>query len=172
MESLGPHGLAAATLVTLGGVGAVQAHAQPAAFSAGYICRVPVLGAKSVTINGTLTASPSRPTTDTATRFRLRISSLTLRSPVPIDSWNATAGIDVTGPRTSSFRLTGSGGSVPPHQPITADLTGVWTPRARGVHRLRSGDVTIRANISRFGSHTATCAPKDPRPVSATLVVT
>ncbi|MBC6460055.1 hypothetical protein [Actinomadura sp. HBU206391] len=172
MKSLGKQALAVAAVVTLGNVGAFQAHAGATGFSAGYTCRLPVLGTKPVTINGTLTTSPSRMTTGTPTRFRLHISSPGLRSPVPIESWNITAAIEVTGAQTASFRMTGSGGLIPARQPITADLAGVWTPRARGTHRLRGGNVTIRANVSRLGNVTVPCVPKEPRPVIATLVVT
>jgi hypothetical protein len=173
MKSLGKQAMAASTVVALGSVGAVaiQAHAHAAGFSAGYTCRVPVLGAKPVTINGTLTA-PGRTTTNTPARFHLHISSLSLRSPVTINSWNATARIDVTGAQTASFRLRGSGGSVPAHQPITGDLAGVWVPRARGTDQLRAGNVTIKANISPLGDVTVACTPTDPRPVAKTLVVT
>jgi hypothetical protein len=172
MKSLGKHALAAALTVTLGNFAAVEAHARAAGFSAGYTCRVPVLGTRSVTINGMLTASPSPTTTDTPTRFRLHITSPSLRSPVPIGSWSATARIEVTGAQTASFRLTGSGGLVPAHQPITADVSGVWTPRARGTDRMRGGAVTIKANIPRLGNVTVPCVPKHPRPVVATLAVT
>ena len=171
-KSLAAMALAAATAVTLGDAGAVQALGRTTGFSAGYTCRVPVLGTKLVTINGTMTTSPSPTTTNTPTRFRLHIASPGLRSPVPINSWNATARIEVTGAQRASFRLTGSGGPVAAHRPITADLAGVWTPGGRGTHRLRGGDVTIRANFARFGNVTVPCVPKDPRPVLATLVVT
>jgi hypothetical protein len=172
MKSLGMKALAAATLITLGDAGAVHAHARTGGFSAGYTCRVPVLGARHATVSGTLTASPSPATAGTPTRFRLRVSGLSLRSPVPIGSWSITARIEVTGAQTTSFRMTGSGRSVPAHQPINADLTGVWTPRTRGTHRLRADDVTIRADVPRLGKVTVPCVPRDPRPVLATLVVT
>lgn len=173
MKPLGKHAVAALTVVALGdvSVGAVEAHARPIGFSAAYTCRVPMLGARSVTIDGTLAASPSRPTTGTPTRFRLRISSPSLRAPVAIHSWTATARIDVTGAQTASFQLAGSGGAVPAHQPISAGLTGGWTPKVRGAHQLRGGDVTVTANISRLRNVAAPCTPRHPRPVLATLVV-
>ncbi|MCW2947181.1 MAG: hypothetical protein JWR24_3898 [Actinoallomurus sp.] len=173
IESLGKRAMAAATMVALGGLGAVavQAPARAAGFSVAYTCNVPLLGTKAVTINGTLTASPSRPATNTPTHFQLHISSLGLHSPVTINSWSATAGMDVSGAQTASFQLRGSGGSVPAHQPISGDLAGDWTPRARGTDQLRGGNVTIQGNISFLGNVTAPCVPKDPRPVIGTLTV-
>ncbi len=166
-KSLG--GAAVAGLI-LGGAFVVQP-AAASAFSAGYVCSVPVLGARPVLISGTLTASPERTQAGAAVRFRLHISALSLQSPVVLNSWSATAGIDVGGAQTASFRLTGSGGPVPPHQPISGDLTGVWVPRAHGVDRLKGGDVTIKASVPVLGNVISLCVPKAPRPVIETLTV-
>lgn len=173
IETFGMRAISTATVVTVGGLGAVviQVPARAAGFSAGYTCTVPVLGARSVTMSGTLTAWPSRPTVNTRTRFRLHISSLSLRSPVVINSWSAVAGIDVSGAQSASFRLAGSGNSLSAHQPVTGDLAGYWTPRVRGTHELRAGNVTLKANMPLLGDVTALCTPNAPRPVLATLTV-
>jgi hypothetical protein len=173
IEFFGMRAISTATVVTVGGLGAVviQVPARAAGFSAGYTCTVPVLGARSVTMSGTLTAWPSRPAVNTRTRFRLHISSLSLRSPVAINSWSAAAEIDVSGAQSASFRLAGSGASLPAHQPVTGDLAGYWTPRVRGTHELRAGNVTLRANMPLLGDVTALCTPNAPRPVLATLTV-
>jgi hypothetical protein len=172
-ESLGKHAMAAATVVALGGLSAVavQAPAHAADFSAAYTCDVPMLGRKTATINGTLIASPNPATVNRKTHFRLQIPNLSLHSPVTIKSWSATAGIGVSGAETAWFQLTGSGGSVLFRQPITGDLTGDWTPMARGIDRFRGGNVTIRLNVLFLGTHTVSCVPKGPRPVAETLRV-
>ncbi len=159
--------------VALGGATAVasQAPAAASAFSAAYSCSVPVLGTRPVVISGTLTASPERTAAGAPVRFRLHIASLSLQSPVVLNSWSATARINVGGAQTASFRLTGSGGPVPPHQPISGDLTGVWGPKAHGIDQLKGGDVTIRANVPVLGNVISLCVPRSPRPVLETLTV-
>jgi hypothetical protein len=165
---------ATAAVVALGGIGAVaiQAPARAAGFSAAYTCVVPMLGTKTVTVDGTLTATPDPATAGTPTRLRLHISRLSLRSPVTINSWTATATIDVSGAQTASLRLTGTGRAVPARQQFAGDLSGDWTPSTHGTDRFRAGNVTLRADISLLGTMTVPCTPKDPRPVIATLTVT
>lgn len=164
---------AASTVVALGGLGALalQAPAHAADFSAAYTCDIPLSGSQAVTINGSLTASPNPSTAGTSTHFALHISSLSLSSPVAINSWSATADIDASGAETASFQVSGSGGSVPANQPITGDLAGDWTPTAAGTDQFQGGDVTVKANLSVLGNVTIPCTPNDPRPVAETLTV-
>jgi hypothetical protein len=154
-------------------VAAPSAHAttRAAAFSALYTCTVPVLGARQVTIVGSLTAEPVRPVVGQPVRFQLHISGLSLWSPVPIETWSAAAVIEVGGAQTGSFRLTGSGGPVAPRRPVTADLTGDWTPRVRGTDRFRGGDVVIKGRISRLGGATVPCTPSGSHPQLGFLTV-
>jgi hypothetical protein len=173
IKSIGKHAMATATVIALAGTGAVavQESARASDFSAAYTCTVPVLGARSVVINGTLTTLTNRVVVGQPVRFQLHIARLSLQTPVAIDSWTAVAGIDVTGAQAASFRMAGSGGPVAPHQPISGDLFGSWVPRARGVDRFRGGAVSITARVARVGVLTATCLPNTPRPVMETLMV-
>jgi hypothetical protein len=66
--SFGKHVIAAAVLVV-----GVPAPARAAAFSAGYTCSVPVLGARPVTVAGALAASPYRPVAGRPVHFQLHI---------------------------------------------------------------------------------------------------
>ncbi|WP_433186329.1 hypothetical protein [Actinoallomurus sp. CA-150999] len=136
-----------------------------------YTCAIPLLGTRSVDLDGTLTAAPNRLPADTATRVGLHISRMSLRPPVAVDSWTATADIDVTGAESAAFRVTGSGGSVPAYQSVTGDLSGGWIPKAAGVDRLRIGRVVVTARTAAFGEATASCTPKKPRPVAELLTV-
>ncbi|GAB3980957.1 hypothetical protein GCM10029978_080410 [Actinoallomurus acanthiterrae] len=148
-----------------------QGHARAARFAMTYTCAVPLLGTRSVDIDGTLTAAPNRLPADTATRVGLHISRMSLRPPVAIDSWTATADIDVAGAESTVFRVMGTGGPVPAFQSVTGDLSGGWTPRAAGVDRLRIGRVVITARTATFGEATASCTPRKPRPVAELLTV-
>jgi hypothetical protein len=78
----------------------------------------------------------------------------------------------VSGAQTASFQLTGSGGSIPANQAISADVAGNWTPTAAGTDQLQGGNLSIKANVAIFGNITATCTPNSPRPVAETLTVT
>jgi hypothetical protein len=173
IKSFGRHALATAATIALGGGAAVAPYgpAEASSFSATYTCSVPVLGARSVTFHGRLTASPDPATAGRSIRFHLRITRLSLLAPVVIDSWTAVAGIDVNGAQTTSFRVAGTGGPVTPRQPLVGDLFGAWTPRTPGTDRFRGGNVAITARIARVGQLTATCTPATPRPVMASVVV-
>lgn len=172
-RSLAGRAVTAATVLALGalGVAASQAPAAASDFSAAYTCTLPLSGAQTVTITGSLTASPAPATAGSPVHFALHISNLDLASPVKINSWSATANIDVSGAETASFAMTGSGGSVPAGQPITGDLAGDWTPAAAGTDQFQGGDVTVKANVSLLGNVTVPCTPNSPRPVAETLTV-
>lgn len=171
--SLARRAVTASTVLALGGLGAVavQAPAHASDFSAAYTCTIPLSGAQSVTITGSLTASPNPTTAGTSTHFALHISNLSLSSPVAINSWSATASIDASGAESASFQVSGSGGSVPANSPITGDLAGDWTPTAAGTDQFQGGAVTVKANLSILGNVTIPCTPNDPRPVAETLTV-
>jgi hypothetical protein len=157
---------------TLGALGAIalQVPAHASDFSADYTCTLPLQGAQTVTITGSLTASPNPSTVNTSTGFTLHFTS-SLSSPVDINSWNATADVDGSGAETATFQLTGGGGAVPANQPISGDLTGAWTPTAAGTDQFQGGNVTINANVALLGDITVPCTPNDPRPVAETLTV-
>jgi hypothetical protein len=164
--------IAMAAMLTFSGVNAAAGSAHADVFSAAYTCTVPVLGARSVTIHGRLTAAPVRASVGQPIRFQLHIGRLSLQSPVPIDSWTAVAGIDVAGAQTtSSFRVAGSGGRLTPREPISGDLYGTWTPRTHGTYRFRGAAVTISARVARIGVFTASCQPVSPRPVLEAVTV-
>lgn len=167
IKSIGSQVMAA--VIGVGGFAAAPAEAS--VFAASYTCAVPVLGSRPVMIRGTLSSTPERAVAGRPVQFQLHIDSLSLRAPVTIDSWTATAGIDVSGAQTSAFRMAGSGGPVTTRRSISGDLYGTWTPRARGVDRFRGGDVTLSARIARIGMLSASCRPTTPRPVLETLPV-
>jgi hypothetical protein len=173
IKTIGTYAMAATAVIALGGAGAVatQTPAHASAFAAAYTCTVPVLGSRPVVIRGVLTASPDRVTAGQPVQFQLHIASLSLQAPLTIDSWTAVAGIDVSGAQSTGFRMAGSGGPVSPHRPITGDLYGTWTPRARGVDRFRGGNVAITARIARLDILTASCLPNAPRPVLESVAV-
>lgn len=173
IKSIGKHAMAATTVIALGGSLAVatQEAAQASTFSAAYTCTVPVLGARPVTIYGSLTASSERAGVGQPIRFHLHIARLSLQSPVAIDSWTAVAGIEVSGAQSTAFRMAGSGGALAPREPVSGDLFASWTPRARGVDRFRGGNVIISAKVARLGLLTASCQPNAPRPVMETVGV-
>ena len=157
----------------LGGIGVIvaQSPAYAADFSAAYTCTAPVLGTQSVTIAGSLTASPNPAAANTPVAFALHLSEISLVSPVAITSWTMTSSLQVSGAETAQFQVSGSGGRVPANQPITGDLSGSWTPTAAGVDEVRGGDVTVLAKVVLLGTVTVNCTPDDPRPVGETLTV-
>ena len=173
-RSLARRVAAASTVLALGGLAtaALQAPARASDFSAAYTCDIPLSGSQTVTITGTLTASPNPSTVGTSTHFALHISNLSLSSPVAINSWSATAALDVTGAQSASFSVSGRGGSVPANQPITGDLAGDWTPTAAGTDQVQGGNVTVKASGSLLGTLTIPSTPNSPRPVAETLTVT
>ncbi|MFI5496020.1 hypothetical protein [Actinoplanes sp. NPDC051859] len=171
--SLGRRLMAGAAALTLGGLGAVavQAPAYAADFSAPFTCTAPVLGTQNVTIDGSLTATPNPAAVGAPAAFALRITQISLRAPVAINSWTMTANLDVSGAETTQFPITGSGGRVPANQPITGSLAGTWTPTVAGVDEFRGGTVTVKANVVLLGAITVDCVPGDTRPVAETLTV-
>ncbi|WP_329241166.1 hypothetical protein OG417_41725 [Actinoallomurus sp. NBC_01490] len=174
IKSIRRNAVTAGTVIAIGGTVVVMPYgpAEASSFSATYTCSVPVLGSRSVTIDGRLTASPERATPGRPVRFQLHISRLNLRTPVAIDSWTAVAEIDVTGAQSTSFRMTGTGGPVTPRQPISGDLFGSWTPRAHGTDHFRGANVALTAKVARVGRLTAGCTPTKPRPLMETVTVT
>ncbi|MCO5999733.1 hypothetical protein [Actinoallomurus rhizosphaericola] len=160
----------AATAVALGIV-LTPASARAAGFSMVYTCAVPLLGDRTVEFDGTLTATPRRPTAGTFTRVDLHVSRLSLRPPVAVTSWSADAEVDVSGAQIAGFRLSGSGGPVSAYDTVTGDLTGGWVPKAIGLDRLRLGKVVLRVSTSTFGEVVVPCAPRRPRPVAETIAV-
>jgi hypothetical protein len=170
ITSLGTFAVAAATIAGgLTGI-AAQAPAYAAGFTTTYTCSLPGLGARTVGLDGWLT-SPGQTAAGRTADFQLHISSLSISSPIPIDSWSASAWIDVSGAEVTSFQVTGSGGYVPAGQPITGDLTGAWTPSANGTDALSPSGIAVSVNTAVTGNVTAQCAPNGPRPVAETLTV-
>lgn len=171
IHSIGGRAATAAAPVALGGaaVVAAQVPAQASVFTAPYTCTVPFVGTQSVVGTGTLTASPNPSTTGTSTHFQLQIAGLS--SPLAITSWNASAGIDGSGAETSSFSVTGSGGSIPANTPITVTLDGNWTPAVTGTDQFQVGNLTVHGRVPIFGTLTISCTPVAPRPVAETLTV-
>lgn len=163
--------------IALAGAGAgvavaAQSPASASAFSETYSCNVPLSGTETVTANGSLTASPNPAASGSPVGFDLHIDSISLTSPVAINSWTATADIAGSGAESSSFTVSGSGGSIPANSAISnIDLTGNWTPSASGSDSFTVGDVTIKANVSLLGTQTVTCTPSGTVPVAETLSV-
>jgi hypothetical protein len=170
--SFAKYAVAATTLVAGGGLGAVaaQAPAYAGGFSTTYTCDVPMLGSSTLALAGWLT-SPGQAAVSRPTGFQLHISSLNFSAPVPIDSWNASAWITVGGSENAAFRVAGSGGYVPPGQPLTGDLAGEWAPTTTGTHLLSVGRLRITASTAATGMVTARCTPTEPRPVAETMTV-
>jgi hypothetical protein len=175
ITSIGKHAVAAATVMAVGGLGAIavqaagQATAQAAGFSTAYTCSGPMLGTRTAVLDGWLT-SPGQTAVNQPVGFQLHISSLSLGAPYAIGSWSASARVRVGGAENSAFRLTGSGGFVPVGQPLSGDLSGEWTPTANGSDVLSVGRIEISANTS-AGTLTAYCGATEPRPVAETLSV-
>jgi hypothetical protein len=171
IKTLAGYALTGATLVTGGGLALVAAQAPAYAdrFSTVYSCDVPMLGSGAVVLDGRL-SSPGQTAVTRPTGVRLHLSRLGAGAPVPIDSWSASAWINVGGAENSAFRVTGSGGYVPVGQPIRGDLTGDWTPAVSGTHVLTVGRLKITMTGPAIGTVTARCVPND-RPVAETLAV-
>jgi len=166
----------AATVTALGlsaaGAIAAQLPANASTFTATYSCSVPIVGTEAVTVDATLTASPNPATVGSAVSFALDISSISLESPIAIDSWSATAAIDGSGAETSAFDATGSGGAIAADTDITdVDLTGSWTPSVSGTDTFVGGDFTIVADTALLGDLTVTCTPSGTQPTAETLTV-
>lgn len=175
ITSIGKHAVAAATVMAVGGLGAVavqaagRSAARAAGFSTTYTCTGPMLGRRSAVLEGWLT-SPGQTAVNQPVGFRLHISSLDLGAPYAFGSWTASARVRVGGAENSAFRVTGSGGYVPIGQPLSGDLSGEWAPAANGPHDLRLGGIAISASTL-AGPLTAYCAATEPRPVAETLSV-
>ena len=166
--------LTAATALTISGGAAIaaQSPAFASSFTATYSCSIPIVGTESITVAGALTASPNPATVGSAVSFDFAVSSLSLTSPLAINSWSATADVAGSGAESSSFQVTGSGGAIPAGQPITnANLTGSWTPTTSGTDTFEFGDITINANVALLGNVTAPCTPTGTQPTAETLTV-
>ncbi len=159
ITSFGKHALAAATAAALGGLGVAvaQTAARASGFSTAYTCTLPLLGSRAAVLDGWLT-SPGQAAVNGRTAFRLHIARLTLNSPVPIDSWSASASIAVRGAEASSFRVAGSGGFVPARQPLSGDLVGDWAPVVGGTDFMSVGGIEINANSAEAGNVPVQCA--------------
>lgn len=170
--SLGRRAATTATVIALGGLGVVaaQAPAGASSFSTSYTCNS-ILGTQSISVSGTATATPNPAKVNTSVHAAVHVVT-TLSSPLTINSWSATLTANVSGAQTASFPLTGSGGSIPANQPVTADVAGNWTPTAVGTDQFQGGNLSIKASVAIFGTITATCTPNSPRPVAETLTVT
>jgi hypothetical protein len=162
------------TALALGGIGVIAAQlpASASTFTATYSCSVPIVGTETATVNAALTASPNPATAGTPVSFALDVSSISLSSPLAINSWSATAAIGGSGAETSAFDATGSGGSIPANQEITnVDLSGSWTPSVSGTDTFVTGDITINANVTLLGNVTVSCTPSGTQPTAETLTV-
>jgi len=170
ITSLGKHAMTVTTVVAIGGLSAVavQAPAHASAFSAAYTCNISNLGQVPAVLNGWL-ASPGTTFSGPA-RFRLHISSLNLQAPVPIDSWSATAWINVRGAENTTFQVAGSGGPVPAQGALAGDLVGDWAPVMGGTDLLSVGGLELTANSSMAGSVPVQCVPNGS-PVAEVLRV-
>jgi len=161
-------------VLALGGAGAIAAQvpASASTISATYSCSVPLVGTESVTVDGSLTATPNPATAGSAVSFALDASSISLTSPLAINSWSATAAISGSGAESSSFDATGSGGAIAANSAITnVDLSGSWTPSVSGTDTFVVGDITIDANVALLGDITVTCTPSGTQPTAETLTV-
>jgi hypothetical protein len=164
----------AATTLALGAGAAISAQvpASASTFTATYSCGIPNLGTETVTVGSTLTASPNPAAAASPVSFDLSVASLDLMSPVAVNSWSASADIAGSGAESSTFQITGSGGYIPPGQPITnSNLTGRWTPAVSGTDEFKVGTITITVNTDLFGHTSATCTPSGAQPVAETLTV-
>jgi len=135
INHIGSRIAATVAALALGGAGAIaaQAPASASTFTATYSCAVPGAGTETSTIDASLTASPNPATSGSVVSFALDVASISVASPVAINSWTATAVIEGSGAERSAFNATASGGSIPANQPITnVNMTGSWTPSASG----------------------------------------
>jgi hypothetical protein len=171
ITSFGKYAVAVATAIAAGGLATVAAQtpARAAGFTSAYTCTVPMVGSRTAVLNGWL-SSPEHTGVGRPTGFQLHIASLSVGAPIAIDSWSASAWVDVSGSENSSFQLTGSGGFVPAGQPLSGDLSGDWAPSVRGLHMLSVSGLTVTANTPSTGNVTAQCVANEPRPVAATLM--
>jgi hypothetical protein len=163
ITSLGKIAVTATTVLAIGGLSAVAARtpARASGFSAAYTCNISNLGQTAAVLNGWL-ASPGTVFNGPA-RFQLHISSLNLQSPIPIDSWIATAWINVGGAENTTFQVSGSGGPVPLQGTIAGDLAGDWAPTMAGTDLLSVGGIEITANSAEAGSVPVQCVPSGSR---------
>ena len=168
--SFGKYAATATAVLALGGLSAigVQAPAQASGFTAAYTCNISNLGQVPAVLNGWL-SSPGT-TFNGPASFRLHISSLNLQSPIPIDSWNARAWINVAGAENTTFQMQGGGGPVPAQGALTGDLAGDWAPVMGGTDFLRVGGLEITANSAEAGSVPVQCVPNGS-PVAEVLRV-
>ena len=159
ITSFGKHAATVTTVFAIGALSAVavQAPARASGFSAAYTCNISNLGQTAAVLNGWLT-SPGT-TFSGPSRFQLHISSLNLQSPVPIDSWSATAWINVGGAENTTFQVSGSGGPVPAQGAIAGDLVGDWAPVMAGTDLLSVGGIELTANSAEAGSVPVQCVP-------------
>jgi hypothetical protein len=171
ITSFGKYAVAVAAALSAGGLAtaAAQTPARAAGFTSTYTCTVPMVGSQTAVLNGWL-SSPEHAGVGRPTGFQLHISSLSVDTPIAIDSWSASAWVDVSGSENSSFQMTGSGGFVAAGQPLSGDLSGDWAPSVRGPHVLSISGLTITANTPVTGNVTAQCTANEPRPVAATLM--
>jgi hypothetical protein len=161
---------AAAVALGVAGLAAAPAPAYAAEVSAPYTCTTP-LGSQAVSIQASLTATPDPATAGGEIAFELNVSQLGLTAPLTVNSWTATAALDVSGAETAQFPVTGTGGPIPANQPIGGVLHGTWAPSVAGTDEVRGGDVAVTANVVLIGDVSLTCTPDEPRPVGATLTV-
>jgi hypothetical protein len=159
ITSIGKHAVTVTTVFAVGGLSAIAARtpAQASGFSAAYTCNISNLGQTPAVLNGWLT-SPGTTFSGPA-RFQLHISSLNLQSPIPVDSWSATAWINVGGAENTTFQVSGSGGSLPAQGTIAGDLVGDWAPAMAGTDLLSVGGIEITANSAEAGSVPVQCVP-------------
>lgn len=170
ITSLGRTAVTVTTVLAVGGLSAVttQAPAQASGFSAAYTCNIANMGQTAAVLNGWLT-SPGTTFSGPA-RFRLHISSLSLQAPIPVDSWSATAWINVGGAENTTFQVSGFGGPVPAQGAIAGDLVGDWAPTMAGTDLLSVGGIEITANSAQAGSVPVQCVPNGS-PVAEVLRV-
>jgi hypothetical protein len=159
ITSLGKLAVTATAVVAIGGLSAVapQAPAQASGFSAAYTCNISNLGQTAAVLSGWLT-SPGT-VFNGPSRFQLHISSLSLQAPLPIDSWSATAWINVGGAENTTFQVGGSGGPVPAQGALAGDLVGDWAPTIGGTDLLSVGGIELTANSAEAGSVPVQCVP-------------
>jgi hypothetical protein len=170
LRSFARYAAAATTLAAGGGIAlfAVQAPAQAGGFASLFTCDVPLLGSTTVGVHGWL-SSPGRTVVNRPASFRLHIGRTGVGGPLPVDSWSASAWINVTGAENTAFRVAGSGGWAP-GQPFRGDLAGDWAPTVSGTDLLSIGRIKITVTGAATGTVTARCFPAD-RPVAETLTV-
>ena len=166
-----PAGIGAAAIALgVAGLAVAPATAYADEVSAPYTCTTP-LGTQAVSIQASLTATPDPSAAGGEVAFVLNVSQLGLTAPLTVNSWTATATLEVSGAETAQFQVTGTGGPIPANQPIGGVLNGAWTPSVPGTDEVRGGDVAVTANVVLIGNVSLACTPDEPRPVGATLTV-